>query len=130
MAKLRKPLKKFNLRMAKDQRPLIIDPDLINLFRDCGERSGKAIALSIIVQRIAHLAAETKSLDLSMQDYFDLFPFVDSRYLRRSLYILRKYKIWKNDMYRPHTNMAAYTNIRICWPAVARLAKKIQKEQS
>ena len=127
--KLRKNIKKFQ-GIAQNQRPLVIDPNLISLFRDLGERSDRAIILSIIVQRIAHIVAGTKSLDLGMQDYFDLFPFIDSRHLRKCLYLLREYKIWKNEPYRPRSKMAAYTNIRISWPAIARLAKKVQKEQA
>jgi hypothetical protein len=126
--KLKKDLKKFK-GIAQNQRPLIIDPDLVNLFRDLGERSDRAITMSIIVQRIAHMAAGTKSLDLSMQEFFDLFPFIDSRYLRKCLYLLREYEIWENEPYRPRSKMTTYTNIRISWPAVARLAKKVQKKQ-
>ena len=127
--KLRKDLKQFKGK-AQNQRPLIIDPDLVNLVRDLGERSDRAITMRIIVQRIAHMVAGTKSLDLSMQEFFDLFPFIDSRYLRKCLYLLREYGIWKNKKYRPRTKMAAYTNIRINWKSVARLAKKVQKKQS
>lgn len=127
MAELRSELTEF--RISPAQRPLIIDPDLILLFRDLGERSDRAITLSIIVQKIAHMVAGTKSLDLSMQEFFDLFPFIDSRHLRKCLYILREYGIWKNKKYRPRTKMAAYTNIRISWKSVARLAKKVQKRE-
>ena len=124
--KLRKPLRKFE---GMAERPLILDPSLIRLFRDLGERSDRAITMSIIVQRIAHMVVGTKSLDLSMQEFFDLFPFIDSRYLRKCLYLLREYEIWKNEPYRPRSKMTAYTNIRISWPAVARLAKKVQKRE-
>lgn len=124
---LKKQLKKFR---GMAQGPLVIDPDLIHLFSDLGEKNYSAIILAIIVQRIAHMTAKIKPLNLEMQDYFDLFPFVDSRYLRKSVYTLRKYGIWKNKKYIPHSKMAAYTNIRISWPAIARLAKKVKKEQA
>ena len=124
--KLRKDLKQFK-GIAPWQRPLIIDPCLALLFRDLGERSDRAITMSIIVQRIAHIIVGTKSLDLSMQEFFDLFPFIDSRYLRKCLYLLRDYKIWENEPYRPRSKMIAYTNIRISWPAIAKLAKKCKQ---
>ena len=126
---LRKKLKKFG-GMAEAWRPLVIDPDLIELFRNLGEKNYSAVILAIIVQKIAHIAAKTKPLNLEMQDYFDLFPFIDPRYLRKSVYVLREYNVWKNKKYIPHTNMASYTNIRISWPAVARLAKKVQKQKN
>ena len=122
--KLRKDLRKFE---GMAERPLILDPSLIRLFRDLGERSDRAITMSIIVQRIAHMIVGTKSLDLSMQEFFDLFPFIDSRYLRKCLYLLRDYKIWENEPYRPRSKMIAYTNIRISWPAIAKLAKKCKQ---
>jgi hypothetical protein len=127
MSELKEKLEKFKGLLI--DRPIIIDPSLILLFRDLGERSDRAITLSMVIQRIARMAARTKSLDLSMQEYFDLFPFTEPRHLRKCLYLLREYGIWKNKKYRPHTNMAAYTNIRINWKSVARLAKKVKKEQ-
>ena len=127
--KLRKELKKFE-GIAQNQRPLVIDPNLISLFRDLGERSDRAITMSIIVQRIAHMVAGTESLDLSMQEFFDLFPFIDSRYLRKCLYLLREYKIWENEPYRPRSKMITYTNIRINWSAITKLAKKVQACQT
>ena len=129
MAELKKELQKFK-EMAKDQRPLVIDPDLVALFLDLGEKNYGALILAIIVQRISHLAAKTKPLNLEMQDYFDLFPFVDPRYLRKSVYALRKYGIWKNRPYQPRSGKPAYTNIRISFKAVARLAGKVQEKQS
>lgn len=125
--KLKKQLKKFE---GIAQRPFVVDPDLIHFFSDLGEKNYSAIILAVIVQRIAHMTVKTKPLNLEMQDYFDLFPFVDSRYLRKSVYTLRKYGIWKNKKYIPHSKMASYTNIRISWPAIAKLAKKVQKEQA
>ena len=125
--KLRKLLKKFE---GTGQGLLVIDPDLIHLFLNLRERGYSAISLAIIVQKIAHMTAHIKPLNLEMQDYFDLFPFIDPRYLRRCVYTLRKHGIWKNKKYIPHSKMASYTNIRISWPAVAKLAKRVQKEQS
>ena len=127
LAKLRKELKEFE-RLLKD-RPLVLDPSLAQLFVALGERGGSAIILAMIVQRIAHMGTKTKSLSLEKQEYFDLFPFVDQRFLRKCIYILRKYGIWKNDKYRPHTGMVGYRNIRISWPAIARLARRVQKQK-
>lgn len=112
------------------QRPLVIDPNLIRLFIALGEKNYSAIILAMVMQRIAHMATKAKPLNLRMQDYFDLFPFVDPRYLRKSVYVLREHGIWKNKKYRPRTNMASYTNIKISWPAIAKLAKKVHEEQS
>ena len=126
--RLRKELRKFKL--DKDERPLVVEPDLVRLFCDLGERNTSAVILAIIVLRVAHLETKTKSLNLEMQDFFDLFSFVDSRFLRKSIYTLRKYGIWKNKKYIPHRKMANYTDIKISWSTVAQLAKKIQKEQS
>jgi hypothetical protein len=128
MANLRPKLQK--LKPDKKERPLIVSPDLIHLFSDLGEKNYSAIILAVIVQRIAHMTVKTKPLNLEMQDYFDLFPFVDSRYLRKSVYTLRKYGIWKNKKYIPHSKMASYTTIKISFKAIAKLAKKIQKEQA
>ena len=125
--KLRKELKKFKGLLVN--RPIVIDPSLILLFRDLGERSDRAITMSIIIQRIAHMVAGTKSLDLNMQEFFDLFPFINSRHLRKCLYILREYGIWKNKKYIPHSKMASYTDIRISWKSIARLAKQIQDKK-
>jgi len=123
--KLRKKLKKFE---GMNQRLLVIDPDLIHLFLNLRERGYSAMSLAIIVQKIAHMTAKIKPLNLEMQDYFDLFPFIDSRYLRRCVYTLRKHGIWKNKKYIPHSKMASYTDIEISWPAVAELAKKVQEQ--
>lgn len=125
--RLRKELKKFE---GMVQRPLIIDPDLVQLFLDLGEKNYSAVILAIIVQKIAHMTAKTKPLNLEMQDYFDLFPFIGPRYLRKSVYILREYNVWKNKKYIPHSKMASYANIKISWPTIAKLAKKVQKKQS
>ena len=112
------------------QRPLVIDPDIISLFLTLGETSCNAVAMSIIVQRIAHLATKTKKLDMTTQELLDMFPFMGSRSLKRNIYKLRKYGIWKNRKYKPNSKMASYENIRISFKAVARLAKKVQEKQS
>lgn len=122
----KKELKKFE---GMAQRPLVIDPSLIHLFIALGEKRYCALILAMVVQRIAHMTAKTKSLNLETQEYFDLFPFVDTRYLRKCVYALREYGIWKNKRYIPHSKMASYANIRISWPAIAELAKKVQKGQ-
>ena len=127
MDKLRKELKKF--KGSLKDRPLVFDPSLAQLFVTLGERGGSAIILAMIVQRLAHMEAKTKPLSLEKQEYFDLFPFVDQRFLRRCIYTLRKYGIWKNDKYRPHTGMVGYRNIRISWPAIARLARRVQVQK-
>ena len=127
MTELRKELKKFQL--SQNERPFVVSPDLAQLFVTLGERGGSAIILAMIIQRIAHMGTKTKSLSLEKQEYFDLFPFVDQRFLRKCIYILRKYGIWKNDKYRPHTGMVGYRNIRISWPAIARLARRVQKQK-
>jgi len=127
VANLRPKLKK--LKLDKEERPFIVSPDLVHLFSDLGERNSSAIILAIIVQRIAHMTSKTKSLDLKMQDYFDLFPFVDSRYLRKSVYTLRRYGIWKNKKYTPHRKMASYTNVKISWPAIVKLAKRVREQK-
>ena len=126
MPKLREELKKFK---GIAERPLVVNPDLIWLFSDLGEKNSSAVILAMIVERIAHMAAKTKPLNLKTQEYFDLFPFIDSRYLRKSVYTLRKYGIWKNKKYIPHTEMASYTNIKISWLAIVKLAKKVQEQK-
>jgi hypothetical protein len=125
--KLRKELQNF--RLNEDERPFVISPDLIRLFFDLGERGGGAIILALIVQRIARMGIKTKPLNLEQQDYFDLFPFIDPRYLRKCIYKLRKYGIWRNKKYNQKSVMASYTDIRISWPTIARLAKKTQERK-
>ena len=107
----------------------MLDPSLAQLFVALGERGGSAIILAMIVQRIAHMGTKTKSLSLEKQEYFDLFPFVDQRFLRRCIYTLRKYGVWKNDKYRPHTGMVGYTDIKISFKAIAKLAARIKKSK-
>ena len=110
-------------------RPLIIDPDMVHLFLALGETSCNAVAMAIIIQRVAHLA-KPKKLNLTTKELLDHFPFMCDRSLKRDIHKLRKYGIWKNKKYLPHTNMASYSNIRISWPAIARQAKRISKKQT
>ncbi len=119
---------KFNLN--KNERPLVIEPDIIHLFLALGETGCNAVAMAIIVQRIAHVAAKTKNLDMMTQELLDMFPFMCSRSLKRNIHKLRKYGIWKNRKYKPNSRMTSYTNVRISWPAVARLAGKVQRKQT
>ena len=118
------------LKLNKDERPFVVEPDLIRLFLDLKETSCNSVAMSIIVQRIAHMAVKTKKLDMMTQELLDIFSFMGSRSLKRNIYKLRKYGIWKNRRYKPNSKMASYENIRISFKAVARLAKKVQKKQS
>ena len=111
-------------------RPLTIDPDMIHFFLALGETSCNAVAMAIIVQRVAHVAVKTKSLNMMTQELLDMFPFMCDRSLKRNIHRLRVYGIWKNRKYKPNNKMASYTNIRISWPAIARLAKKVQKKQA
>jgi hypothetical protein len=124
--KLRKELKKFKLN--KNDRPLIVEPDMVHLFLALGETSCNAVAMAIIVQRVAHLA-KLKKLNLTTKELLDHFPFMCNRSLKRNIHKLRKYGIWKNKKYLPHTNMASYSNIRINWKSVARLARQIQDKK-
>ena len=119
---------KFNLN--KNERPLVIEPDIIHLFLALGETSCNAVAMAIIVQRIAHITAKTKNLDIMTQELLDIFPFMCGRSLKRNIHKLREYGIWKNRKYKPNSKMASYENIRISFKAVARLAKKVQEKQS
>lgn len=115
--------------LTNGERPFLVDPDLVQLFLDLTETSYNALVMAIMIQRIAHLATKIKSLNLAMSELFGLFPFVDARNLRKNIYSLRKYGIWKNKPYRPKSGMAAYTNIRISWPAIAKLARKVQTQK-
>jgi hypothetical protein len=111
-------------------RPLFIDPDLIRLFLALKETTLNAIIMAMIVQRIGRMATRTKPLDLKNQDLLDLFPFLSFGSLKKNIWKLQQYGIWENKPYRQRSKMASYTNIRISWSAVAKLAKKVQKEQS
>lgn len=126
MTRLRKKLKRFEGLLKS--RPYIIDPDVIRLFLALGETRSNSIALAIIVQKIAHLAAKPGQLNMTTAELLDLFPFVGSRTLKRSIHTLRKFGVWKNKKYRPQSNMASYPNIRINWSALTRLAEDVQAE--
>ena len=127
MAELKNELTEFKIN--PESRPFVLEPDVIHLFLALGETSCNAIAMAIIIQRVAHLA-KPKKLNLTTEELLNHFPFICERSLKRNVHKLRKYGIWKNKRYLPRTNMASYTDIRISWPAVARQAKRILKKQT
>ena len=118
------------LKLNKDERPFVVEPDLIRLFLDLKETSCNSVAMSIIIQKIAHVATKTKSLDMMTQELLDMFPFMCSRSLKRNIYKLRNYGIWKNRKYKPNNKMVSYKNIRISFKAIARLAEEVQRKQT
>lgn len=126
MAELKNKSTEFG--MNPKSRPFVVEPDIIHLFLALGETSCNAVAMAIIIQRVAHLA-KPKKLNLTTKELINHFPFMCGRSLKRNIHKLREYGIWKNKRYLPRNDMASYTDIRISWPAVARQAKKILKEQ-
>lgn len=116
--------------MSPGSCPFVVSPDLMRLFSALGESRYRSITKAITIQKIAHMEAKVKTLNLMTQDLLDLFPFLCPRSLKRDIRQLRKYGIWKNKTYKQKNAMYSYTDIRISWSAIAKLAKKVHKKQS
>lgn len=125
MAKLRKNLNEFALSL--DERPLVLSPDLVNLFHDLGYTRYLSLLCALVVQRVAHMQVKVKPkhLSLNAEELELMFSFTDPRMLRKCLHVLRKVGVWKNTKYVQ--GRKSYVNIRIDWKAVARLAKQVKK---
>ena len=111
--------------------PFVLDPDLFLLFEDLGQTRYQALVNALIVQKIARMQAQAKPKQLSLptEELLELFCFVGFRTLKRCIFVLRELDIWRNTPYKPKHGMKSYTNIRIRWQSVAKLAEQVKRER-
>lgn len=109
----------------------VLDSDLVQLFEDLGQTRYQALVNALIVQRIAWMQAKAKpkQLSLTTEELLELFCFVGFRTLKRCIFVLRELDIWRNTPYKPKHRMKSYTNIRIRWQSVYKLAKQVKRER-
>ena len=127
---MRKNLKKFKGKYP-DSSPLILDSDLVLLFQALGLASYRALICALMVQKVAHMQAQAKpkQLSLSTEEFLELFCFVGTKTLKRCLFFLREFKIWRNRKYIQKQKRKTYTNIRISWKSIAELAEEVRGRQ-
>ena len=109
--------------------PFVLDADLVLIFKALGQTSLQALVNALIIQRIARIQATVapQPLSFNTDELLDLFCFIGPRTLKRCIALLRDLGIWQNTPYKPQNNMHSYTDIKISWEAIARLAKQVRR---